>query len=82
MRSPAAGSSCCVRRSLIWRTEPTYAAEVESTDATCSLCGASEPEQPLTWTAQSDQGRTRLVCDVCTRLHLRAMEARLDEEHW
>lgn len=55
---------------------------MQCTDATCSLCGATAPEQPLQWTVQSGKGRTTLVCEDCTRRHLRAMEARLDEEHW
>ena len=55
---------------------------MESTAAMCSVCGVTEPEQPLTWTAQSVHGRTALICTDCTRRHLRAMEARLDEARW
>ena len=55
---------------------------MESTVAVCSVCGVTEPQQPLTWTAQSLNGRTALVCEACTRRHLRAMEAQLDAEHW
>lgn len=85
-RSPAAGCACCGRRCPISRAEPTsdptYAARVDSTAAVCSVCGATEEQQPLTWTVQSVRGRTALVCEACTRRHLRAMEAQLDEEHW
>ena len=64
------------------RCSPIRLPGVESTAAVCSVCGVTEPQQPLTWAAQSIDGRTTLVCADCTRRHLRAMEARLEEEHW
>ena len=48
----------------------------------CGVCGTTVPEQPLTWSMQSGPRGMTLVCDRCTREHLRAMEARLDEEFW
>ena len=49
----------------------------------CSLCGtrAAGP-LPLTWSSASGPRGTTRACDACTRTHLRAMEAKLDEEHW
>lgn len=49
----------------------------------CTACGtAVDAPPPLTWSsATGPRGRT-WVCERCTRTHLRAMEAKLDEEHW
>ena len=49
----------------------------------CAVCGTVvEAPAPLTWsTASGPRGRT-WACESCTRQHLRAMEAKLDEEHW
>lgn len=51
---------------------------------TCAYCGADAPGEvaPLTWTSAVEQGRLRLFCDRCSRDHLRAMEGKLDSEHW
>ena len=50
---------------------------------TCARCGAVAARQPLTWsTTLGRDGGLLLVCDNCTRAHLRAMEAQLDEEFW
>ena len=49
----------------------------------CARCGAVAARQPLTWsTMLGRDGGLLLVCDNCTRAHLRAMEAQLDEEFW
>lgn len=48
----------------------------------CSICGTTVEEVPLTWSSQTGPRGTTWVCDTCTRTHLRAMEAKLDEEHW
>jgi hypothetical protein len=49
----------------------------------CCECGAPAPEPlPLTWSTYVDGGRTALLCDGCTRQHVRAMEARLDKAWW
>jgi len=50
--------------------------------ATCSRCGTCAPEQPLTWSTATGPRGTILVCDRCTREHVRSIEAKLDEEHW
>ena len=51
---------------------------------TCDLCGREEPDpaKTLTWTTAVESGRKRSYCDACSREHLRAMEAKLDSEHW
>ena len=51
---------------------------------TCDLCGRKEPDaaKTLTWTTAVENGRKRAFCDTCSREHLRAMEAKLDSEHW
>ncbi|TAM85918.1 MAG: hypothetical protein EPN43_10990 [Jatrophihabitans sp.] len=64
---------------------------------TCSLCGRvpdpladGDPRAPLGWcsdTAADDGGghagrRTRWTCGPCTRDHLRAIEAKLEQRWW
>ncbi len=49
----------------------------------CARCGVAATRQPLTWsTMLGRDGGLLLVCDSCTRAHLQAMEAQLDEEFW
>ncbi len=49
---------------------------------TCSVCGAEEPVQPLTWTTQTGPSDATVVCERCARQHQRAMEAGLDRDQW
>lgn len=50
---------------------------------TCSRCGRrAEGAELLTWSSATGRGGTTWTCEACTRRHLRAMEAKLDEEHW
>ncbi len=50
---------------------------------TCSLCGRqAEGAALLTWASAAGPRGTTWTCQTCTRAHLRAMEAKLDEEHW
>lgn len=51
---------------------------------TCDFCGrtAAPGADTLTWTTAVEKGRRRTFCDECSRLHLRAMEGKLDSEHW
>jgi len=51
---------------------------------TCDLCGATSPTDapPLTWSLTMERGQVKRYCDQCTRRHLRAMEGKLDQEHW
>ncbi len=48
----------------------------------CSRCGVTAPEQPLTWSTDPGPRGVRLACDRCTRDNVRSIEAKLDEEHW
>ena len=48
----------------------------------CARCGRQAEAVPTTWSSASGtEGVTRL-CEACTRVHLRAIEARLDERWW
>lgn len=51
---------------------------------TCAWCGRQETDlvRSLTWTTAIENGRPRTFCDTCSREHLRAMEGKLDSEHW
>lgn len=56
-----------------------------SEPVTCIVCGTQQPAQPLTWTVQARKGPggpVELLCEGCTRAHVRSMEAQLDREHW
>ncbi|CAN5126378.1 hypothetical protein BH20ACT5_BH20ACT5_25880 [soil metagenome] len=49
---------------------------------TCTGCGRSEDEAPVTWTSQSTERGQQWLCDRCTRDNLRSIEGRLDETWW
>jgi hypothetical protein len=49
---------------------------------TCARCGATEEQQPLTWSTSVERGRTVHYCDRCSRENVRAIEGRLDTEWW
>ena len=49
----------------------------------CDVCGASvAAPPPVTWSLSRDGRRASHICGDCTRRHLRAMEAQLEQEHW
>ncbi|UMG91815.1 hypothetical protein [Nocardioides sp. TF02-7] len=54
----------------------------------CDFCGRLAPgdETPLTWSTAVEPpgpaGRLRRYCEVCSREHVRAMEAKLDSDFW
>ncbi|MDN4174916.1 hypothetical protein QWY28_18280 [Nocardioides sp. SOB77] len=58
--------------------------ETPETPRTCGWCGRTEPDpaRSLSWTTAVERGRARVYCDTCSREHLRAMEGKLDSEHW
>ncbi|MBC9733322.1 hypothetical protein [Nocardioides marmotae] len=58
--------------------------ETPKTTRTCGWCGRqeSDPARTLTWTTAVERGRARVYCETCSREHLRAMEGKLDSEHW
>ncbi len=53
------------------------------TPVACSQCGITADTPPLTWLLDRDGRRGAVwVCDRCARTHLRAIEAKLDQEWW
>ena len=46
----------------------------------CTLCGATADERPLTWTMSVERGEPRFYCERCSRDNVRAMEGRLDAD--
>jgi hypothetical protein len=54
-----------------------------SETVTCDFCGTqTDAAAALSWTVAVENGRRRRFCDSCSRTHLRAMEGKLDSEHW
>jgi hypothetical protein len=51
---------------------------------TCDLCGtpAEGDHPPITWSLSVERGQVKRHCERCTRLNLRALEGKLDSEHW
>jgi hypothetical protein len=52
----------------------------EAQPVSCTLCGATAAELPLTWTMSVERGEPRFYCDRCSRENVRAMEGRLDAD--
>ncbi len=50
--------------------------------ASCGLCGAPVPASPITWMVENTPRGTVWSCPACARTHLRAIEAKLDQEYW
>ncbi|MEI2821000.1 MAG: hypothetical protein V9E81_12635 [Marmoricola sp.] len=52
--------------------------------ATCDFCGdySDTDSMPLDWTSAVELGRAKYFCAMCSREHLRSMEAKLDSEWW
>ncbi|MEU5283759.1 hypothetical protein N7925_10875 [Streptomyces sp. CA-278952] len=50
----------------------------------CARCGtaAEGDAAPLTWLCSVEDGHRLLFCEGCARLHLRAIESRLDSLWW
>jgi hypothetical protein len=49
----------------------------------CSLCGSTAPEAPISWMMESDPRRGQVwVCDRCARENVRAIESKLDRAWW
>jgi hypothetical protein len=71
--------------------ESAEPADNEVVDAMCSLCGrVADPmrdgDPPMSWCADVVEAhggkRTRWVCPECTRAHVRAIEAKLEQTWW
>lgn len=59
------------------------AGEQEPEGVRCSACGSTTAAPaPLTWSSARDARGLTLVCDRCTREHLRSLEGKLDEAWW
>ncbi|MDJ1638879.1 hypothetical protein [Streptomyces pakalii] len=52
--------------------------------AVCARCGtiAEGDTVPLTWLSSMEDGRRLHFCENCARLHIRAIESRLDSLWW
>ncbi|MFJ3938731.1 hypothetical protein [Streptomyces parvus] len=59
--------------------EPTVAGSV-----VCARCGttAEGDTVPVTWLSSVEDGRRLHFCEGCARLHIRAIESRLDSLWW
>lgn len=53
-------------------------------EVVCDLCGRAPDDEAdlLTWSTAQEADRRKRFCADCSRRHLRAMEAKLDSEHW
>ncbi|NLU67262.1 hypothetical protein [Streptomyces sp. HNM0574] len=49
---------------------------------TCAACGRTADGNPVTWVCSVENGERRYFCDACSRLHIRAIEGRLDSSWW
>ena len=55
---------------------------MQDVTTTCARCGRTVEGRPATWSLEvTPRGEARL-CEQCSREHLRAIEARLDEAWW
>lgn len=63
--------------------DPPARTSTAGTAVVCALCGSSAASPPLTWLYEADRNRgDRWYCDACARRHLRAVEAKLDQQWW
>jgi hypothetical protein len=55
-----------------------------SPPVSCTVCGVTaDPADTLSWLREYDRRRgPTLICPACARQHLRAIEAKLDQEYW
>ena len=49
---------------------------------TCSVCGTTEDELPVTWSMQVSERGQMWLCDRCARDNIRSIEGKLDEAWW
>ncbi|MGW3217206.1 hypothetical protein ACWDBC_33905 [Streptomyces parvus] len=67
------------------QTEQTEQAEQPATGSVvCARCGttAEGDAVPVTWLSSVEDGRRLHFCESCARLHIRAIESRLDSLWW
>jgi hypothetical protein len=48
----------------------------------CTWCGATAEDVPVTWTVQSSDRGVEYLCDTCTRDNVRKIEGSLPTEYW
>ena len=49
----------------------------------CTWCGTqAKGGTPPTWTTQSSARGVELLCEACTRMNLRSIEANLSTDYW
>ncbi|TXS56808.1 hypothetical protein [Streptomyces sp. t39] len=48
----------------------------------CSSCGTVAEGPPPTWTFSLEEGVPLYLCEECARVHIRAIEGRLDSSWW
>lgn len=54
-----------------------------SSPVSCSMCGTTVAQAPLTWMLETDPRRGQIwVCESCARQNLRAIESKLDQAWW
>lgn len=52
------------------------------TPVSCTWCGATAYDVPVTWTMQTGERGVEWMCDACTRANLRSLEGRLPQDWW
>ncbi|MEU2759773.1 MULTISPECIES: hypothetical protein [unclassified Streptomyces] len=64
--------------------EPEQAEPPVAGGAVCARCGttAEGDTVPVTWLSSVEDGRRLHFCESCARLHIRAIESRLDSLWW
>lgn len=68
-----------------WSAVETGPMNEETARPVCATCGRipeDESAARLTWTLGLDKGRQVWTCDLCSREHLRSIEAKLDSAWW
>ncbi|MFE4368812.1 hypothetical protein ACFRMN_11335 [Streptomyces sp. NPDC056835] len=48
----------------------------------CARCGAKDEGPPVTWSCSVEHGSRQYFCGDCSRVHIRAIEGRLDSDRW
>jgi transposase len=62
--------------------DPAGLSQNHVVSVSCSVCGTTVDEPPVTWSMQvSERGQTWL-CESCARDNIRSIEGKLDEAWW
>jgi DNA-directed RNA polymerase subunit RPC12/RpoP len=57
-------------------------AEQPTAPASCSWCGQTVDDPPVTWTVQTGARGVEYLCDRCTRDNVRKIESSLPADYW